>query len=239
MLGVAVRGRDFAPDDDRDGAEAVGIISDRLWSRVFGRRWDIVGAQLETKPLSVKVIGVAPPGFEGARRGEQADLWIPTSLVRRLAPAQWSWLGLPVMLFARLGRGQTVQAVEQQIQSLTSDMPRALHLTPLSEVYGTPESPHVRNARRPLLSRCFWAGDARARRWLCDACRSGSDALRAASRRTRLRMSLGTGRPRLVLELVRDLSLIAAPGTAGGLLIALARDARATGAHPAGRREHR
>ena len=107
VLGLTIRGHDFTPEDEQDGAEPVAIISDSLWLRSFGRRPDMIGAVLHTKPLSIRVIGVAPPSFEGARRGERADLWIPTSLVRRLAPADWKGNPLPLMVFARLGPGQT------------------------------------------------------------------------------------------------------------------------------------
>lgn len=99
VLRLTLRGRDFTPEDERDGAEPVAIISDRLWSRSFGHRPDVIGAVLPAKPLSIRVIGVAPPGFEGARRGERADLWIPTSLVRRLAPADWKGEALGLMVF--------------------------------------------------------------------------------------------------------------------------------------------
>jgi MacB-like periplasmic core domain len=37
VLGVSVRGRAFTEEDERVGAEAVTIISDRLWARAFGR----------------------------------------------------------------------------------------------------------------------------------------------------------------------------------------------------------
>jgi len=74
VLRLAIRGRDFIQDDERDGAEPVAIISDRLWSRAFGRDPATIGAVLPAKPVGVRVVGVAPPGFNGARRGERTNI---------------------------------------------------------------------------------------------------------------------------------------------------------------------
>jgi macrolide transport system ATP-binding/permease protein len=87
LFGLAIRGRDFAADDDRQGAEPVAIISDRLWARGFDRRPEVIGAVLGAMPFHVRIIGVAPPGFTGVQRGEQADLWIPSRLVPAAASA--------------------------------------------------------------------------------------------------------------------------------------------------------
>ena len=223
VLRLAIRGRDFSADDDRDGAEPVAIISDRLWGRAFGRRTEVIGAVLPAKPVPIKVIGVAPPGFEGARRGERADLWIPTSLVHRLAPAEWAGHGLPMMLFARLGHGQTVRTTEQRLESLAPGMFRAFRppVTPLSEVFGTPETPtlEIREGGSLLV-----VSGLAMLVLLCGCATIAALVLMHYERRRAglaLKMSLGAGRRRLVFELVRDLSLVAATGTAGGILVAV------------------
>ena len=73
LLGVPVRGRDFTSVDDRPGAEPVAIISDRLWSREFGRRADVIGAVVPAGPLPVRIVGIAPAKFE-ARGAESARM---------------------------------------------------------------------------------------------------------------------------------------------------------------------
>jgi len=128
VLGLTIRGRDFTPADELQGAEPVGIISDRLWNNAFGRRTEVIGAVLPAKPVPLRVIGVAPPGFEGARRGERADLWIPTGLVSRLAPADWPSRTLAMMVVARLGAGQTAAAMERQYYELMDPRIRELLL---------------------------------------------------------------------------------------------------------------
>jgi len=71
---------------NRAAAEPVAISSDRLWTREFGRRPDIIGVVVAAKPFPIRIIGLAPLRFEGARRGEHADLWVPSNLTPRLAP---------------------------------------------------------------------------------------------------------------------------------------------------------
>src|SRR5215471_12318257 len=83
VLGLTVHGRDFTKDDDRYGAEPVAIISDRLWRLGFGGRLDIVGALAPASPFPIRIVGVTPPNFEGARLGEHTDVWIPANQVPR------------------------------------------------------------------------------------------------------------------------------------------------------------
>ena len=45
----------------------------------------MTGRVLPASPLPILIIGVALPGFRGARLGEQADLWIPRNLVPRVS----------------------------------------------------------------------------------------------------------------------------------------------------------
>ena len=231
VLGLTIRGHDFTPEDEQDGAEPVAIISDSLWLRSFGRRPDMIGAVLHTKPLSIRVIGVAPPSFEGARRGERADLWIPTSLVRRLAPADWKGNPLPLMVFARLGPGQTAPMVERRYRELMDPGLRD-HLskfgsdflpivTPLSEVYGTPET-------RTLMiheGNAFLVVSGLAMLVLLGGCATLAALVLVHYERRRpelaLKVVLGAERWRLVFELVRELSWIGVTGSAGGILVAI------------------
>lgn len=84
LFGLQVRGRDLREDDDRPGAEPVAIISHQLWSQIFDGRDDVIGHILPMAPIPFRVIGVAPKGFNGARRGERTDVWIPRSVLHQV-----------------------------------------------------------------------------------------------------------------------------------------------------------
>lgn len=231
VLRLAIRGRNFTSDDDREGAEPVAIISDRLWQQAFDRRVEVLGAVLPTKPIPIRIIGVAPAGFEGARRGEQADLWVPISVVRRFAPADWSSSGLPMMVIARLGAGQTAAIMEQRYRELMEPRMRDWMLAynpsglptviPLTDVFGTPESRTLLiRERDPLL-----VVSGLAMLVLFAGCATIAALVLMHYERRRgelaLKISLGASRGRLVFELLRDLSLVAATGSAGGILVAV------------------
>ena len=232
LFGLTIRGRDFTLEDERDGTEPVAIISDRLWSRALERRIEVIGAVLPARPFPIRVIGVAPPDFEGARRGERADMWIPTSVVRRLAPADWDGRSLPMMVFARLGPGQTAAMMDQRSRELMNPRDRDWLLknapawantpivVPLSEVFGTPETRTLIVSERDAA--LVVAGLALL--VLFGGCATIAALVLVHYERRRaelaLRISLGAPRSRLVFELLRDLFLIAATGSAGGILVA-------------------
>ena len=142
FFGIPVRGRDFEPDDDRPGAEPVGIISHRVWLSDFGGSSSALGASVSTGSISIRVIGIAPAGFNGARRGDQADIWIPADLRRRLAPTSLDVWGVPLIVYARLPDGRTAADLERE---MTLSDPRHVQrkLVALADVFGTPRSPTI------------------------------------------------------------------------------------------------
>jgi hypothetical protein len=153
VLGQSILGRDFRRDDNQPGAEAVVIISDRLWSRAFGRRTDVIGTLAPAAPFPVRIIGVAPPGFEGVRRGERTDVWIPAALAARLSPAAATTNpeGGLTLLIGRLRPGQTPEAARQQLLDLVELPPGApanyrseymekIQVVRVADVFGTPSS---------------------------------------------------------------------------------------------------
>ncbi|HYC69958.1 MAG TPA: ABC transporter permease [Opitutaceae bacterium] len=75
ILGVApVVGRDFAPEDNRPGAEKVAIISHNLWQREFNGANDVVGRGVRINGRPATIVGVMPKGFNFPTN---EDLWIP------------------------------------------------------------------------------------------------------------------------------------------------------------------
>jgi putative ABC transport system permease protein len=230
LLGLAVRGRDFTRDDNRPVAEPVAIISDRLWSQAFGRQSDAIGAVAAATPFPIRIIGVAPPDFEGARRGEHADLWIPSSLVPRVAPAQdvsmFSDDGVPGLVLARLHPGQTPsEAKRRLLQDAISDRDREYkdnhYVVPLTEVFGTSDA-------RTIVIREQRAGivvAGLAGLVLIAGCATLMALVLVHYERRRrelaIRIALGASRRRLIAELSGELVWLVVGGTAGAVLIAV------------------
>jgi putative ABC transport system permease protein len=227
LLGQEIRGRDFTPDDDRAGAEPVAIISDWLWSRLFERRTDVIGTVVDTTPIRVRIIGIAPSGFDGAMRGERTDVWIPRHLLPRAAaqpgkPAAPYTGGLAVEAIARLRPGDTATAVFQRITEANS-VPRALDgmaIVPLSRAFGTPDSPTI--VIREENSFLVVAGLAML--VLLGGCATLMALVLVHYERRRreqaVKIALGASRGSLTRELVVELALIGVVGTMGAIVLA-------------------
>jgi predicted permease len=72
-----VLGRDFSPDDDRPGAEAVVIIGSNIWKNRYGASRDVLGRKVSVNGSTpATIIGVMPDGF---RFVDFTDIWLPLS----------------------------------------------------------------------------------------------------------------------------------------------------------------
>lgn len=76
MLGIAPeRGRDFLPDEDREGESMVAIISHRLWQSRLGANPGILGQTVKLSGNNYTVVGVMPPSFSFPEA--ETDVWLP------------------------------------------------------------------------------------------------------------------------------------------------------------------
>jgi putative ABC transport system permease protein len=65
VLGVAPAvGRNFRPDEDREGANPVAIISDSLWKRRFGGDQAVLHQNLILNDQPYQIVGVLPADFD-------------------------------------------------------------------------------------------------------------------------------------------------------------------------------
>ncbi len=238
VLGLSIRGRDFTRDDNRPGAEPVAIISDRLWARAFGRRDDVIGALAAATPFPLRIVGVAPREFEGARRGERTEVWVPAALAARLSPesATTGGDGGGALVLARLRPGQTHDAARQQFleQALATapvapgvsfdryrEYLESVQVVRLADVFGAPFS------RTIVINEGRAAGVVAG---LAALVLLGSCATLMAlvlvhyERRRReltVRLALGASRLRLAAQLGSEFAWLAAAGTAGAVGVGL------------------
>src|SRR5579859_6802774 len=79
-LGVQPRiGRLFTDQDDQEGAPPVAVMSYRIWQEKYGSDPSVVGAGYQINGHPFTVIGVASPGFFGAKLAGwgMPDFWLP------------------------------------------------------------------------------------------------------------------------------------------------------------------
>jgi putative ABC transport system permease protein len=72
-------GRLLTEADDQEGAPPVAVMSYRIWKEKYGSDPSVVGASYQINGQSFTVIGVAAPGFYGAKLAGwgMPDLWLP------------------------------------------------------------------------------------------------------------------------------------------------------------------
>ena len=88
LLGVQTyQGRTFRPDDEREGAAPVAVVSYTLWRTKFGADPHLVGSTLLLTGHPVTVVGVTAPNFLGERnRADPPGLWLPLPFEPILEP---------------------------------------------------------------------------------------------------------------------------------------------------------
>lgn len=78
-LGVTpALGRLSGPDDERDGAR-VAVITQAVWTRVFGRDPSVEGRSVRLNDTPYTVVGVLPASFAFTFDGEPFDVFIPAT----------------------------------------------------------------------------------------------------------------------------------------------------------------
>ena len=72
-------GRMMTDSDDREGAPPVAVMSFRIWHEKYGADSSVVGSSYLVNGHAFTVIGVAPPGFYGAKLSGwgMPDVWLP------------------------------------------------------------------------------------------------------------------------------------------------------------------
>ena len=74
-------GRLMTDEDDQEGAPPVAVMSYRIWQEKYGSDPSVVGAGYQINGHSFTVIGVAAPGFFGAKLAGwgMPDFWLPVT----------------------------------------------------------------------------------------------------------------------------------------------------------------
>lgn len=225
LLGVSAKtGRFFASEDDRPGAAPVAVISDGLWHAEFHGDAAVLGRTLRIGSMLYTIIGVAPPTFRGAGL-EPVQLWLPIAVAGpelvdpdALINAGWRWL----TVLGRLAPGVTREQAEAELSGIyraageEPDSTAHVVLAPIQESRGP-------GLRRDTQVSILLAGMA-AVVLLVAATNVANLLLARALRRRReiaIRLALGAGRARLVLQLVIESLLLSLLGGAAALAVAL------------------
>ena len=120
-------GRGFLPEEERQDAPSVAVLSFRAWQRL-GADPEMAGQHVRVNGVSCEVIGVAPEGFTGLTL-LSPDLWLPLGSylrvvhlsrgVNRPGKEASDWGYPDVIPVGRLKPGLSMSAAQAQLQALT------------------------------------------------------------------------------------------------------------------------
>ncbi|HEX4006296.1 MAG TPA: ABC transporter permease [Acidobacteriaceae bacterium] len=114
-------GRTLTDADDVEGAPPVAVMSFHTWQERYGSDRSVVGASYQINGHPFTIVGVAPPGFYGAKLSgsNMPDLWLPVTTeplldgaTSRLKTPSTNWLDL----IGRVRPGTDPKALEAQLQ---------------------------------------------------------------------------------------------------------------------------
>lgn len=232
-------GRLMTDTDDQPGAPPVAVMSYHIWSDKYGSDPSVVGASYEINGHLFTVIGVAPPGFYGAKLDGwgMPDFWIPVNTeplldgeAQRLKRPNTNWLDI----VGRVRPGVNPKSLEAKLRVefhdwLGSHVPdmepgekqtwrqQTLHLIPGGAGVAAMRDQYEAGLKLLLIA----AGCV-----LLVACGNLANLTLARSLKERwqtsLRVALGASRGRLVRKALAESTLLAIIGGILGIGIAYA-----------------
>jgi predicted permease len=213
--GEPVLGRLFLPEEDVAGGPNVVVVSHRFWQDVLGAHPDAVGETLVLNGTSFEVIGVLPAGFEAPIQAGSEIFGLAQVDAAAVADVRgnFSWRAI-----GRLAPQVTLEAAQAELTALATRLEGVYpeHNSGMTFTVAELRGDMVAQARTALvlvlaavvlvlLLACVNVSNLLLAR---NATREGAFAVRAA---------LGSGRGRVVRQLVVETGILAGVGGLVGL----------------------
>ena len=106
-------GRNFVPEDDRQGAAAVVILGNGVFKNRYGGDPSIVGRTIKINQVPATVIGVMAEGFKFPNA---TDMWMPLNQMPGLVEQKRDARSLDV--FGRLADGVTIAQAQSEMDTI-------------------------------------------------------------------------------------------------------------------------
>lgn len=232
-------GRVLQPSDDVEGAPPVAVMSYRIWKDKYGSDPTVVGAAYQINGHAFTVVGVAAPGFYGAKLvgWGMPDFWLPVATepllngkLSKLKLPSEHWLDLigrvkpgtdPKQLEARL----RVELHDWQASHVAEMVPQEKEIWQQQKLYLTPGGAGVA-AMKQEYQQGLKLLLAAAGCVLLVACANIANLLLARGLRSRqqtsVRIALGASRTRLMRSALVESVTLSVAGGALGVAVAYA-----------------
>lgn len=201
------------------------VLSDQFWRSRFQGDRSIIGRTVELNKNPFTVIGVASSQFHGTERLVWPDYWIP--MADEIEMDGYDYLhsrsAINVTVLGRLKPGETPRQATDNLNAISAVLAKEYPATdtggPLRLIH-----PGLFGDDGEVVTGFLWSVTALALLVLAAACANlgGLFAARLAdrSRELALRIALGSGRARLVRQLLTEAALLSLVGGAAGLGLA-------------------
>jgi len=240
-LGVRLAaGREFSAEEERPGGDVAVVIVGHQYGRRAGlSNAEVIGRTVRINAREYTIVGVAPEGFAGTMALIAPEFWLPLSAYSRVSddvfqenarkdlsdPTQ-----RPLMLVARLRPGLSASAAAPLLETLSTQYQHADPVENKNQALQAQRLARSSISTSPQddgpIAAVFALLMGMSGLVLVIACLNLANMLlaRGTSRRREIavRLALGSGRWRVVRQLLTESLIIALLGGAAGLVLAFA-----------------
>jgi putative ABC transport system permease protein len=211
-------GRDFLPEEDQPGADAVVILGSGVWRTRYGGDLSVVGRSVQVNGVPSLVIGVMRDRFKFPNN---ADLWLPLALMPGLTSQGGNVRSLSV--FGRLVDGITLARAQTELNGSAT---RLAHDYPETNAGIGSTAVPINDRYNGRITDAVWISFMAVGAFVVlIACANVANLLLMRSIRRAheiaIRASLGASRYRLVRQLLVESAALAAAGGVVGFALSI------------------
>ncbi len=232
----AAVGRTFTAADDQRGCAGTAVLSNGFWQKEYGGRADVVGKTISLDNHPFEIVGALQPGFTGFEVGTAVDLYIPLCSEKIVRGADSLLDERSAFRFGIIGRPKSGISASQATARLKTLAPEIFKTT-LPPTYKMEQKQKYLKSTFECLPVANGLSSLRGRYQevltilmvvtgivLLIACVNIANLLLARSaarqREIAIRMALGSGRVRLMRQLLTESLVLSLAGAALGILFA-------------------